>query len=229
MPKALDLSGKPRLDDQTMALRVAREFQDGMVVNLGLGIPSLAANLIPEGKEVIFHAENGVLGFGPAAETEEEQDFHLINASWQFVTRRPGMCFFDHAESFSMIRGGHIDLCILGGLQVAENGDLANWTWPGRKPGNMGGAIDLAFSARRIIVVMSHTTRDNQPKVLKRCTYPLTAPACVDLMVTDIAVMEITSDGLLLKEIAPEWTVEEVQALTEPKLRIAPDLKVMEL
>ncbi len=220
---------KPRLDDQTMALRVAREFQDGMMVNLGLGIPGLAANLIPEGKEVIFHAENGVLGFGPAAETEEEQDFHLINASGQFVTRRPGMCFFDHAESFSMIRGGHIDLCIMGGLQVSESGDLANWTSPERKPGNMGGALDLAFSTRRLIVVMTHTTRDGKPKVLRRCTYPLTAPACVDLIVTDIAVMEVTPDGLLLKETAPDWTAEEVQALTEPKLKAAADLKGMEL
>ena len=219
----------PRLDEQTMALRVAREFQDGMVINLGTGIPTLAVNLIPEGKEVLFHSENGCLGYGRVAVTEEEEDFHLINASAQFVTRRLGMSFFDQAESFSMIRGGHVDLCVLGGLQVSEKGDLANWLVPGREPGGMGGGMDLAFGAARLIAVMTHTTKDNQPKILNRCSYPLTAPRCVDLIITDIAVIEVTPDGLLLKETAPGWTPEEVQALTEPRLRIAPDLKPMTL
>jgi 3-oxoacid CoA-transferase subunit B len=220
---------KERLDEQTMALRVAREFQDGMVVNLGFGIPTQAANFIPEGKEILFHAENGCLGFGPTPTREEDQDFNLVNATGQFATPKLGMSFFDHAESFSMIRGRHIDLCVLGGLQVSEKGDLANFVIPGREPGNIGGGMDLAFGAARLIVVMTHTTRDNQPKVLKQCTYPLTAPSCVDLVVTDIAVIEVTPEGLLLKETAPGWTVEEVQALTEPKLKIAKDLKTMEL
>lgn len=220
---------KARLDEQTMALRVAREFQDGMVINLGFGIPTLASNFIPEGKEVIFQSENGCLGIGPIATTEEEMDFDLVNATGQFATPRPGMSFFDHAESFSMIRGKHIDLCILGGLQVSEKGDLANYVIPGREPGNIGGGMDLAFGAARLIVVMTHTTKDNKPKILKQCTYPLTAPGCVDLIVTDIAVIEVTPDGLLLKETAPDWTVEEIQALTEPKLKIAPDLKQISL
>ncbi len=218
----------PRLDEQTMALRVAREFRDGMIINLGSGIPTLAANFIPEGKEILFHSENGCLGYGRVA-NEGEMDFHLINASAQFVTRRPGMSFFDQAESFAMIRGGHIDLCVLGGLQVSERGDLANWLIPGREPGGMGGGMDLAFGARRLIAVMTHTTRDDQPKVLKKCAFPLTAPRCVDLIVTDIAVIEVTPDGLLLKETAPGWTEADVQALTEPRLRVAPDLKPMAL
>ena len=220
---------KERLDEQTMALRVAREFQDGMIVNLGFGIPTQAANFIPEGKEIIFHSENGCLGYGPTPTSEEDQDFNLVNASGQFATPKLGMCFFDHAESFSMIRGKHINLCVLGGLQVSEKGDLANFVIPGREPGNIGGGMDLAFGAARLIVVMTHTTRDNQPKILKQCTYPLTAPNCVDLIVTDIAVVEVTPDGLLLKETAPGWTAEEVQGLTEPKLLIAKDLKTMEL
>jgi len=220
---------KTRLDKQTMALRVAKEFEDGMVVNLGIGIPTLAANLIPEGREILFHTENGCLGFGPMATTEEEEDFHLINASAQFVTRRPGMSFFDHAASFAMIRGGHIDLCVLGGFQVSEAGDLANWLQPERALGNIGGAMDLAFGAARLIVAMTHNTKTGEPKIVKQCTYPLTAPRCVDLIITDIAVIKVTGDGLLLKEIAPRWQVEEIQALTEPKLIVAEDLQEIAL
>ena len=218
---------KERLDEQTMALRVAREFRDGMVVNLGYGIPTLAANFIPEDKEIIFHAENGCLGYGPTPEREEDEDFHLVNATGQFATPRPGMCFFQHDESFAMIRGRHLDLCVLGGMQVSEKGDLANWTTGLGRPGNMGGAMDLAFSARYLICVLKHTTRDDEPKILKTCTYPLTAPACVDLIITDIAVIEVTPDGLLLKETAPGWTPEDVQALTGPRLKIAADLAMM--
>jgi 3-oxoacid CoA-transferase subunit B len=224
-----EIEMKTRLDEQTMALRVAREFEDGMVVNLGFGIPTLAANFIPEGKEVIFHAENGCLGYGPVPASEDEEDFHLVNATGQFATRRPGMCFFDHAESFSMIRGRHINLCVLGGLQVSEKGDLANWATSGKRLGNIGGAMDLASGAARLIVVMTHTTRDNQPKVVKECSYPLTAPRCVSLIVTDVAVIEVTAEGLVLKETAPGWSSEEVQALTEPKLLISERLKQMEI
>lgn len=218
-----------RLDEQTMALRVAREFQNGMVINLGVGTPTLSANYIPQGREVIFQSENGCLGYGRTAQTPEEQDFNLVNASGQFVVGNLGMCFFDHAESFSMIRGRHIDLCVLGGLQVAENGDLANWLIPGREPGAIGGAMDLATGAAKLIVVMTHTTKDNKPKILKKCSFTLTATRCVDLVVTDIAVIAVTDKGLVLKETAPGWTAQEVQALTEPKLIIPPDLKEMEL
>jgi len=220
---------KPRLDDQTMALRVAKEFKNGMVVNLGFGIPTLASNYIIEENEIIIQSENGVLGIGRTAVTEEEQDFHLVNASGQFTTPLPGMSFFEHAESFSMIRGGHVDLCVLGGLQVSEKGDLANWLIPGREPGSIGGAMDLAFGAKRLVIVMTHTTKDNEPKILKKCTYELTAPRCVSTIITDIAVIDVTPDGLLLKEIAPGWTAEEVQRLTEPKLKISPNLREMEL
>ena len=218
---------KERLDEQTMALRVAKEFKDGMTINLGFGIPTLAANFIPEDKEVIFHAENGCLGFGPTPTTEEEEDFHLVNATGTFATRKPGMCFFDHAESFSMIRGRHIDLCVLGALQVSEKGDLANWTTAAGRPGNIGGAMDLAFGAFHLIVVMTHTTKTGEPKIMKQCSFPLTAPQCVNLIITDTAVIEVTPEGLVLKETAPGWEVEDIQALTEPELRIAPDVKQM--
>lgn len=220
---------KERLDEQTMALRVANEFQDGMIINLGYGIPTLAANFIPEDIEVIFHAENGCLGYGPMPTTEEEEDFHLVNATGTFATPKPGMCFFDHAESFSMIRGRHIDLCVLGAMQVSEKGDLANWTIQLGRPGNIGGAMDLAFGAYNLIVVMTHTTKNNEPKLLKECTYPLTAPHCVNLVVTDVSVIEVTENGLLLKETAPGWDAKEIQAITEAELKVAPDLKQMAL
>jgi len=219
---------KARLDEQTIALRVAKEFEDGMVVNLGIGIPTLASNFIPEDKEIIFHTENGCLGFGPVA-TSEEEDFNLVNASGQFVSRQPGMSFFDHAESFAMIRGEHIDLCVLGGLQVSEKGDLANWTLSEKRLGSIGGAMDLAFGAARLIIAMVHTTKDGKPKILKQCTFPLTAPRRVSLIITDLAVIEVTEEGLVLKEIAPGWSAEEVQELTQPKLIVAPDLREIEL
>lgn len=221
---------KQRLDETTIALRAAREFPDGAVVNLGYGMPGLCSLLVPEGRRVIFHTENGALGFGPAL-TEEQRDqwdFYLINASSQFISWQPGMSLFDHATSFGMIRGGHIDITVLGGLQVSEKGDLANWRAPGRT-GGMGGAMDLAAGARKIIVTMEHTTKDNKFKIVRECTYPLTAKECVDLIVTDLAVIEVTKQGLVLKEFAPGWTVEEIQELTEPKLIIAEDLTEMEL
>ena len=224
-----ELKRKQRLDEQTMALRVAKEFQDGMVINLGIGIPTLAANFIPMGREVILHTENGALGFGLIATSPEEEDFDLVNAGGQFVTRQSGMSFFDHAESFALIRGGHIDLCVMGAFQVSEKGDLANWLLAGRKVGNIGGSMDLAFGARKLIVCMTHTTSDGRPKIVKECSYELTAPNCVDLIITDIAVIEVTRRGLVLREVAPDWKAEEVQALTEPKLVLSPDLREMEL
>jgi len=219
---------KQRLDRETMAMRVAKEFQDGDVVNLGIGIPTLASNFIPQGRQVIFHTENGALGFGPIA-SEGEEDIDLINAGGQFVTRLTGMSFFHHADSFAMIRGGHIDITVLGGLQVSERGDLANWMSPERGVGNIGGAMDLAVGCKRVIVAMEHSTKEGNPKIVRACTYPLTAKECVDLIVTDLAVIEVTPQGLVLKEIAPGWTVDEVQALTEPQLKVAEDLKEIEL
>ena len=219
---------KERLDEQTIALRVAKEFQDGMVINLGYGMPGLCANLIPEGRTVYFHAENGVLGYG-ALGTDEEKDYELINASDQPVTTMPGMCFFDSATSFDMIRGGHIDLVVLGAYQVSGKGDLANWGRPGRPATGMGGAMDLAVGRKQLLVMMLHTTRDGGRRIVKECSFPLTARACVDKIFTDLAVIDVTKKGLILKEVAPTWTAEEVQALTEAPLIIADDLKEIEL
>jgi 3-oxoacid CoA-transferase B subunit len=234
---------KSRLDEQTVAMRVAREFQDGMYVNLGGGIPTLAGNFVAEGRDVIFHTENGGLGYGGIASTEEA-DWDMFNASFQPVVPAPGMCFFDHDEAFDMIRGGHIDLSVLGAMQVSEKGDLANWAlgslaeheggvvgWirTGRFPPGIGGAMDLAIAAKKVIVAMRHTTNDNNPKIVCRCTYEITAPRCVSLIITDLAVIEVTPEGLLLKELAPGFTPEEVQEVTEPKLIIAPDLKEIQL
>jgi 3-oxoacid CoA-transferase subunit B len=220
---------KERLDEQTMALRAVKEFQDGMVVNLGVGMPTLCSMYVPPEKEVLFHSENGVLGFGPIVTNPNDADLNLINAGVQPVARKPGMSFFEHAESFAMIRGGHVDVAVLGAIQVSEKGDLANWLLPGKKVGSLGGGMDLAFCARRVIALTTHTTKDGKPKIVRRCSEPLTAPGCIDLIVTDVAVIEVTPDGLLLREVAPGWTAEEVQALTEPKLRVPPDLKEMEL
>ena len=232
-----------RMDEQTIAMRVAREFQDGMVVNLGGGIPSLACNFVAEGREVFFHTENGALGYGGTASLEEA-DWDLFNASFQPVTRLPGMSFFSHDEAFAMIRGGHIDISVLGALEVSERGDLANWAignmkdydgdvvaWikTGRFPPAIGGAMDLAAGAKKIIVAMTHTTRDGSPKVVKKCKYEITARKCVSLIVTDMAVIEVTSEGLVLKEVAPGLTPDDIQAVTEPKLIVADDLKEVEL
>ena len=220
---------KPRLDRQTIALRVAKEFDDGAVVNLGGGIPTLAANFVPEGRTVIFHTENGALGFGGVPATEQEESPYFLGANGIPFSALPGMCFFHHADSFAMIRGGHIDITVLGALQVSEKGDLANWTFPERGIGNIGGAMDLAIGCNRVIVAMEHTTPKGQLKILKECRFPLTASRCVDLIVTDIAVIQVTPEGLLLEEVAPNWTAKEVQALTEPELIISHDLKEIEL
>ncbi len=219
---------KFKLDRQTMALRAAKEFQDGDSVNLGIGIPVLCANYIPAGREVLFQSENGILGFG-AVTAPGEGDNDFLNASGQTVHIQPGMSCFGHAESFTMIRGGHIDISVMGGFQVSEKGDLANYMVPERKIGTIGGAMDLAYGAKRKIIVMNHTTKDGQPRILKKCTYPLTTLECVNLIITDIAVIEVTEKGLILKEIAPGWTPEEVQKLTEPKLIIDPKLSEIEL
>jgi 3-oxoacid CoA-transferase B subunit len=220
---------KERLDRQTIALRVAKEFDDGAVVNLGGGIPALAANFVPEGRTVTFHAENGVLGFGGVPRTKEEEKPYYLGANGIPFSPLPGMSFFHHADSFAMIRGGHIDVTVLGALQVSEKGDLANWTFPERGLGNIGGAMDLAAGCNRVIIAMEHITPKGQMKILKKCSYPLTAARCVSLVVTDIAVIQVTAKGLVLMETAPGWTVEEIQALTEPELLVSPNLQEIEL
>jgi len=213
---------KQRLDRQIMALRVAKEFQDGNIVNLGIGIPGLAANFVPAGREVIFHSENGVLGYGEVT-LPGEGDLDLVNAGGQTVSRQPGMCFFSHDESFAIVRGGHLDVSVMGAYQVSEKGDLANYMVPERQVGTIGGAMDLAFGAKKLIIVMNHTTKEDNYRIVKKCAYLLTAPKCVDLIVTDIAVIEVAKKGLVLKEVAPGWTPEDVQKLTEPRLTVAPD------
>lgn len=223
---------RERLSREAIAMRIAKELFDGAVVNLGIGIPTLVSSFVPEGMTVIYHTENGALGFGPvvtAEEMKEKADIDLVNASGQYITPLPGMCFFHHADSFAMIRGGHIDITVLGVLQVSEKGDLANWMFPGRGVGNIGGGMDLAFNARRVIVATEHTTKDGKPKIVRECSVPLTAPECVDLIVTDIAVIEVRDKHLFLRELAPDWTVDEVQELTEPALTVAPELREIEL
>ncbi|MXZ46934.1 MAG: 3-oxoacid CoA-transferase subunit B [Chloroflexi bacterium] len=210
-----------------IALRVARELRAGMVVNLGIGLPTQVANHLEPGVDVLFQAENGILGYG--AILDEDFDPDVINAGGQPVALREGASFFDSADSFAMIRGGHVDVAVLGGLQVSARGDLANWSVPERGGGSIGGAMDLAVGARRLIVAMEHRTRDGAPRIVRECAYPLTAPACVDLIVTDLAVIEVTPGGLVLREVAPGVTAGEVQAVTEPAVEISPDLAEMQL
>ncbi|MEW6143268.1 MAG: 3-oxoacid CoA-transferase subunit B [Chloroflexota bacterium] len=224
---------KERLDEQTMALRVARELQDGWYVNLGFGIPALCTNFIPENKTIFFFAENGLLGFGRNADYDEagRLGWRYVDAAAHPVLPVPGMAVFDYAEAFDMIRGGHIDCTVLGGLQVSGKGDLANWRLPiyKGKGGTIGGAMDLAACCKRVFVVMTHTEKSGKPKIVRECTYPLTAKGCVDLIVTDIAVIRVTERGLTLEETAPGWIAAEVQELTEASLEVSPNLRVMEL
>lgn len=218
-----------RLTEEAMAMRAAREFQDGMLINLGAGIPSRCSSYVPPDKENLLHAENGLIGFGDIITDPNLADPNLMNAGGYPVAPKPGMAIVDHTESFAIIRGGHIDITVLGALEVSEKGDLANNTLPGKQVGSYGGAPDLAYNAKKVIVCMTHTTKDGQPKIVKECRTPLTAPACVDLIITDIAVIEVTNEGLVLKEMALGWTPEEVQALTEPRLIISPHVKEIEL
>ena len=215
------------LSRELIALRVARELREGMVVNLGIGLPTLVAGFVPPGTHVLFQAENGILGYGGVSEGDFDPD--LINAGGQPVTLLPGASFFDSATSFAMIRGGHVDVAVLGGLEVSERGDLANWYLPQRGGGSIGGAMDLAVGARRLIIAMSHSAPDGRPRIRKQCEYPLTARGVVDLIVTDLAVIEVHEDGLLLTEVAPGVSPELVAERTEPALRRSPLLKEMEL
>ncbi|MCS5657208.1 MAG: 3-oxoacid CoA-transferase subunit B [Chloroflexota bacterium] len=214
---------KPRLEREIIAMRVAQELPDGGYVNLGIGIPTLVSSFVPEGRVVFYHSESGVLNCGPLAD-EGEEDVDLINAGGQFIKAVPGMSFFNSADGFAMIRGGHVDVTVLGAHQVSAKGDIANWLLPQRGVGNVGGAMDLAAGAKDVIVAMEHTDRENTPKIVEECDLPLTGKECVSLIVTDLAVIRRTSEGLVLEEVAPGWTAEEVQGLTGARLIVSPSL-----
>ena len=220
---------KPRLTREQIAQRAALELPDGAFVNLGWGIPNLIAAYVPAEITVYFHSENGILGMGPRAAAGEE-DFDLVDAMKVPVTLVPGAAFFSQVDAHVMTRGGHLDICILGGLQVSEKGDLANWRVPGAKgAGGIGGAMDISVGAQRLIVAMEHNANDGSAKIVNTCTYPLTAVQCVNTIITDLGVIDVTPDGLVLRETAPGITPEEVQKHTEPKLRCQGRVPVMRL
>ena len=224
------MQDKVRLTREQIAQRAALELPDGAYVNLGWGIPNLIADYLPKNVEVYFHSENGILGMGRRARPGEE-DYDLVDAMKVPVTLMPGASFFHQADAHLMTRGGHIDVAVLGGFQVSEKGDLANWKVPGAKgSGGIGGAMDIAAGAKKLIVCMEHTTKEGAPKIVRQCTYPLTGLACVDTIVTDLAVIDVKPEGLMLREVAPGWSIEELQKLTGAPLMSlgrAPEMKFL--
>ena len=221
-------SEKKPLDRQTMCSRLAMEFEDGWIANLGAGMPTLCSNYDFKDKDIIYQSENGLIGYGPLAKQGEENP-NLVNAGVQYVTLRPGSAIVHHADSFTIIRGGYVNVTVLGSYEVAENGDFANWKTAGRKGGGIGGAMDLAVGAQRVWIAMEHVTRDGKPRLLKRCSLPVTAVGVVQRVVTDLGLFDVTPEGFLMREIAPGYTPKDVQAVTEAKLIISSDLKPLQV